>query len=313
MSEKKGIENYKSLQDYVYAGLQNTVGQNLLKLRHERSLTREELSNMSDVSEETIFCLEKGVHLKTASVEVCRKLANAYGMSLEDFTNEVLKGHEDIIVPGNSVLTMDFAKVYPFNLVKIVFGKDIPLLDVSVSGVLDAVSRLTEKEQEVIRCRYEDRMTPSQTVKRLGKTKDYVFHIESDALRKLRLAPMKRMMKAVSPSEVERQADVIKHLEKRNSELNEMLLLVKNLLKEDFSEEKFEEIAEPDAPAVPIEQLDLSMRAYNCLKRNGIKTTDDLIGLTQNEICELRNFGASSLREVNERLAERGMHLKKEA
>jgi DNA-directed RNA polymerase subunit alpha len=64
------------------------------------------------------------------------------------------------------------------------------------------------------------------------------------------------------------------------------------------------------ARAMPIEELDLSVRPYNCLKRAGIHTVGDLIGRTENEVVAVKNFGRKSLDEVKEKLAAHGLSLR---
>ena len=51
-----------------------------------------------------------------------------------------------------------------------------------------------------------------------------------------------------------------------------------------------------------IEELDLSVRSYNCLKRAGINTVDDLISKTEEEMMKVRNLGRKSLEEVVSKL-----------
>ncbi len=63
--------------------------------------------------------------------------------------------------------------------------------------------------------------------------------------------------------------------------------------------------------AMPIEELDLSVRPYNCLKRAGINTVGDLIQRTEEEIVAVKNFGRKSLDEVREKLTSLGLSLKK--
>ncbi|MDQ7820855.1 MAG: DNA-directed RNA polymerase subunit alpha [Armatimonadota bacterium] len=63
--------------------------------------------------------------------------------------------------------------------------------------------------------------------------------------------------------------------------------------------------------AMPIEELDLSVRPYNCLKRAGINTVGDLIQRTEEEIVSVKNFGRKSLDEVREKLAALGLSLRK--
>ena len=59
-------------------------------------------------------------------------------------------------------------------------------------------------------------------------------------------------------------------------------------------------------PEIPIEELDLSVRAYNCLKANDITTVRQLLSKKEDELLSLRNFGRKSLDEIKERLVEKG-------
>lgn len=57
---------------------------------------------------------------------------------------------------------------------------------------------------------------------------------------------------------------------------------------------------------VPIEDLDLTVRAYNCLKRAGITKVGQVLEMTEDDLLGVRNFGRKSLDELTERLGERG-------
>ena len=59
-----------------------------------------------------------------------------------------------------------------------------------------------------------------------------------------------------------------------------------------------------------IEELDLSVRSYNCLKRAGINTVHDLTEKTEPEMMKVRNLGRKSLEEVKVKLADLGLGLK---
>ena len=61
-----------------------------------------------------------------------------------------------------------------------------------------------------------------------------------------------------------------------------------------------------------IEELDLSVRSFNCLKRANINTVEDLISKTQEEMIKVRNLGHKSLEEVEHKLAQMGLSLAKE-
>jgi DNA-directed RNA polymerase subunit alpha len=77
--------------------------------------------------------------------------------------------------------------------------------------------------------------------------------------------------------------------------------------------------AEAEAPSTshgmenfPIEELELGVRSYNCLKRVGIETIGDLTSKSENELAAIPNFGRKSIEEVRETLAAHGLTLKGE-
>jgi DNA-directed RNA polymerase subunit alpha len=84
--------------------------------------------------------------------------------------------------------------------------------------------------------------------------------------------------------------------------------------------EGFGEVAAEAAPAeaplahgmenFPIEELELGVRSYNCLKRVGIETIGDLVVKSENELAAIPNFGKKSIEEVKETLATHGLNLR---
>ncbi len=62
--------------------------------------------------------------------------------------------------------------------------------------------------------------------------------------------------------------------------------------------------------ALPIEDLDLTVRSYNCLKREGIHSVGELVGRSEADLLDIRNFGAKSIDEVKVKLATLGLSLK---
>ena len=71
-------------------------------------------------------------------------------------------------------------------------------------------------------------------------------------------------------------------------------------------EDKKEKVLE-----MTVEELDLSVRSYNCLKRAGINTVDELTQRTEEDMMKVRNLGKKSLEEVNRKLSELGLALRK--
>ncbi len=62
--------------------------------------------------------------------------------------------------------------------------------------------------------------------------------------------------------------------------------------------------------ATPIESMDLSVRSYNCLKREGINSVSELVALSEHQLMNIRNFGQKSVDEVRDKLIEMGLSLK---
>ncbi len=60
----------------------------------------------------------------------------------------------------------------------------------------------------------------------------------------------------------------------------------------------------------PIEELELGVRSYNCLKRVGIETIGDLVTKSENELAAIPNFGKKSIEEVKETLQSHGLNLR---
>ncbi len=95
--------------------------------------------------------------------------------------------------------------------------------------------------------------------------------------------------------------------------INDYMALLINLSdKENKDEPIFEEIEEEDTKQVypSIEELELSVRAYNCLKREGIDSVEKLLGYSEDELLDIRNFGQKSIQEVKDKIKELGLSFK---
>ena len=62
--------------------------------------------------------------------------------------------------------------------------------------------------------------------------------------------------------------------------------------------------------ALPIDDLDLTVRSYNCLKREGVHTVGELVARTESDLLDIRNFGQKSIDEVKIKLHQLGLSLK---
>ena len=81
-----------------------------------------------------------------------------------------------------------------------------------------------------------------------------------------------------------------------------------------FEEESEEDVVEEDEDQAvnenlikPVEELELSVRAYNCLKNANVETIGELVVKTEAEMLKTKNFGRKSLSEIKELLAEMGL------
>ena len=68
----------------------------------------------------------------------------------------------------------------------------------------------------------------------------------------------------------------------------------------------------PSDYAITVEELNLSVRSYNCLKREGINSVGDLVDKSEAELMDIRNFGQKSIDEVKAKLEELGLSLREE-
>ena len=95
--------------------------------------------------------------------------------------------------------------------------------------------------------------------------------------------------------------------------LNEHLKLFVDLSDEAIKAEimvEREETIKEKVLEMTIEELDLSVRSFNCLKRAGIDTVEDLVNKTTDDMIKVRNLGKKSLEEVIQKLESLGLSLK---
>ncbi|MFM7717891.1 MAG: DNA-directed RNA polymerase subunit alpha [Actinomycetota bacterium] len=73
-----------------------------------------------------------------------------------------------------------------------------------------------------------------------------------------------------------------------------------------------EDTSAPSDYAITVEELNLSVRSYNCLKREGIDTVGELVQKSEAELMDIRNFGQKSIDEVKAKLEELGLGLRED-
>lgn len=205
---------------------------------------------------------------------------------------------------------MELTDIYPLNLAKAIFDSVEEARKVYIPGISAALATLTEREQGVIMHRFQRKLTLEQCGKEYGLTRERIRQIEAKAIRKLRHPTRTNMIKSVPLTELQAM-----HTEYCK-------------LKDDYEwlKKAFESLtAQKAEPGViipmaehasrlemPIEELDLSVRSYNCLKRSGKKTLRDIVEMTESELMDIRNLGSKSASEIRAKLTEYGLGLKGE-
>jgi len=202
----------------------------------------------------------------------------------------------------------EITDMYPLNLARAIFCSEDEARKAYLPGISAAVATLTEREQGVLMCRFRRKLTLAQCGKEYGITRERIRQIEAKALRKLRHPTRENMMRAVPLTELQ-----AKHTEYMNLQ-NEYEWLKKAF--EALTQKKAEPgIIMPMAQyasklEMPIEELDLSVRSYNGLRRAGKDTVRDVAEMTERELSQVRNLGHKSFVEITTKLREHGIELK---
>ena len=96
--------------------------------------------------------------------------------------------------------------------------------------------------------------------------------------------------------------------------LRDHLAILRDIDESSLDEKQEEAVPEEDTTSVlkskMIEELELSVRSYNCLKRAGITNVEELIDRTEDELMHVRNLGKKSLKEVKDKIYSLGLSFK---
>lgn len=202
---------------------------------------------------------------------------------------------------------VDVFRTFPYNMIPILEEEDTAADDLQATlpgdqekekpyysprQMREEMARmLSEREFRVISLRYDEGLSLENTGKILGLTKERIRQIESCAIRKLRRREDHfRMIPEYRVAYLERQ---VKFLQLQLANCNVDV------------KEKADEI--------PIEDLDLSVRSYNCLRNAGISTLAQLAQKKESEIMRMRNLGKKSFLEIRKTLAEHGLRFAPES
>lgn len=178
---------------------------------------------------------------------------------------------------------------YPLNLIRAITDEKIEEYGIQVEkttedftdGLAYALSSLTEREQRILQLRYQERKTLREIGEGFGVTPEAIRSQEHKALRKLRTPPRLGYIKYGKKGFEKVVAD-------RKAEHERA-----------FRERGFK---------IPIDELDLSVRAFNSLVRKRCETVEDIIALTTEDIESINNLGPKTKEEIALKLESLGAY-----
>lgn len=170
---------------------------------------------------------------------------------------------------------------------------------------------LIDQEKRVVVYMYRDGMTQEEISKRLNLSDTRVMQIRQRAFQKMRTRGRKYYILYgkgyyFSQREIAKRVEDGLCIESAQKELNRLndIITYKKFINDNMQL--------PPKP-LRLEDLDLSVRAFNCLKRAGINTLEDICACTENEIRKIRNLGGGkAFEEVVNVVRSRGMHFREE-
>lgn len=209
--------------------------------------------------------------------------------------------------------------IWPWNVAMAVFfphwekpgddEKRSVLSFVNAPGLLEAMETLTEREQDVLTYRYRDGLTLEETGEKYHVTRERIRQCEAKALRKLRHPMRQEMIKGVSYGDWKSLREDYWELKARYERVHAEALeeCLANMCDAKAQLEEIQERVVADVRKMTLKDMDLSVRAYNCLIRRRIQTVGDIVGLTAEELMRVRNLGRKSLDEIVGKINELGL------
>lgn len=326
------MNKQRTLQDIAYDRLQETIGVNWRRLRVEHGLSKRKLCMEYGLSNTVQHSIEYGRtdKLRTTSLSHVETFAKALGMTYEDVVKELLTpvSDQDLDeikkISSKDAMLYDLFEFYPYNLIEAVVGFPFKLtyesenmshlifnIDV-LSFEKDLKIILKPREVAILEYRFRDGKTLEEICKDYGLSRNRIRQIEAKGLRRLRAYVKKYKMVPVSLVNEEKRKN--QDLKRENSKLRRLLSntpnadSIDNLLKDEHS------ILE-----IPIDELNLSVRSYNCLRRSSyvvkrnMESLCDICNMTTEDLKKVRNLGKKSYQEIIDTVHSYGLKMADEA
>lgn len=179
--------------------------------------------------------------------------------------------------------------LWPYNMLLAIFYTQETASRAYLPAVETVLSTISPREQKIMRLRYQEGMTLKEVADKERIGPERVRQVQDQALRKLRHPSRTIRLIAVSPDETACLNRRIRQL----TDTDPAKAFVPDM--KGFSLDD------------PIESLDLSVRSYNCLHKDGIRTIRDLSALTPVQLGKIRSLGVRSRDEILRKMAMLGL------
>lgn len=285
------------------------IGENIKAMLKARNISQAELHRRTGIAQGTIKH-----HIDTGKMDVqyLAIYAETLGCSIADLTD----GATDFTV---FTLKDDLSEKYPWNVAYAVLYGSAPwnkpkkgseeeqeakekMYEVYLPGLMESMKTLSEREQKVLNLRFEHGLTYEQCGYRFNVTRERIRQVEARALRKMRHPSRSRMFLKASD-------DLLDRAWKEMEEASRIRLEAIRIREGAFDDLIREKKVEPVNTEIPIDELELSVRSWNCLRRAGVNYISDMDGWTQERLMRVRNLGRKSMMEIIDRLRERGIEV----
>lgn len=203
---------------------------------------------------------------------------------------------------------INITDVYPFNLAVAIFGSEEDARKIYLPGISAALATLTEREQDILRKRYFDKMTLKSCGEVYGVGQERIRQIQSKAIRKLRHPTRANLVKAIPVAEMREQSLKYQKLSREYELLVKAFEALTAMRAETGIIIPMAELA--ITRQTPINELELSVRTYNCLRRAGKNTLGDIADTTGEEFTRVRNLGRKGMEEVVKCVERYGLRLR---
>lgn len=274
---------------------QSYISANLRCWKEVCGMNNSDIHKKTGLSEATI-----SKHLNGDSnfnIDLLEKYSKAFGVSLEWLVHRNFNDNINRNI-GNKVYYF-----YPYNLIHDMLtitgylDQTISVYDVYITGLLETIETcLTERERLSLYYRYKRGLGLSVIGDKFGVGKERIRQIINKALRKLRFR--RRKWQIITIGE-------LLDAKKEASDYKLKYLILSEKVKDSEKAIINYEAEKRKMYHVPIAELELSVRAYNCLCRKKIVYVDELINLTKEDLMQIRNLGRKSAEEICTRLKEK--------